>query len=151
MKENTVIDNFEFVVVEQDEYILRSMELKLKKRGITPICISYVNSKQVTDVVNDIHLRGKYPYIYLGEVVDYSSRTTDTRVVEELSRNHEKGGIIIPFSLDCDLQRYEWFHFVNESNWFVPEEDDVDYESKCESFINNLHNDEQSVEFRKIN
>jgi len=34
MKENTVIDNFEFVVVEQDEYILRSMELNLNRREL---------------------------------------------------------------------------------------------------------------------
>jgi len=112
MKESSVIDNFGFVVVEQDEYILRSLELKLKERGIKPFCISYVNFKQVADVVKEIHSNGKYPYIFLGEVVDYSSSTTDTRIVQELSSSYQKGGILIPFSLDSDLQRYEWFHFV---------------------------------------
>lgn len=151
MKENTVIDKFVFVIVEQEEYVLRSMELKLKERGITPVCISYSNLKQVSDVVKDIHLSGKYPYIYLGEVVDYSLKTDDTRIVQELADSHQKGGVLIPLSLDSDLQRYYWFHFVNESNWVVPEEDAVDIESECKSFLNNLHNDEQSVEFNCIN
>ncbi|NLE30714.1 hypothetical protein GX618_00345 [Candidatus Dojkabacteria bacterium] len=151
MKENTVIDNFVFVIVEQEEYILRSMELNLNRRGITPLCISYVNIKQVSDVVKDIHSSGKYPYIYLGEVVDYSLKTDDTRIVQELADSHQKGGVLIPLSLDSDLQRYYWFHFVNESNWVVPEEDAVDIESECKSFLNNLHNDEQSVEFNCIN
>lgn len=151
MENNAVIDNFVFVIVEQDEDILRSTELKLKERGITPICISYENLQQVSDTVKDIHLSGKYPVIFLGEVIDYSSETSDTRIVQELSDNHQKGGIVIPFSLDSDLQRYEWFHFVNESKWVVPEEDNANIYSECESFLNNLHNNEQSVEFRKIN
>lgn len=151
MKENTVIDNFVFVIVEQEEYILRSMELNLNRRGITPLCISYVNIKQVSDVVKDIHSSGKYPYIYLGEVVDYSLKTDDTRIVQELADSHQKGGVLIPLSLDSDLQRYYWFHFVNESNWVVPEEDNANIEQECQNFIDNLHNDEQSVEFNCIN
>jgi len=150
MKNSSVIDNFVFVIVEQDEYILRSMELKLKKRDITPICISYVNLKQVSDAVNEIHSNGKYPYIFLGEVVDYSSRISDTRIVQELADSYQKGGIIIPSSLDSDLQRYEWFHFVNESNWIVPEKGNATIESDCEFFINNLHNNEQSIEYNCI-
>lgn len=151
MKESSVIDNFEFVVVEQDEYILRSMELKLKESGIKPFCISYVNFKQVSDLVKEIHSNGKYPYIFLGEVVDYSSSTTDTRIVQELSSSYQKGGILIPFSLDSDLQRYEWFHFVKDSKWVVPEEDNGIIELECQDFLDNLHNGEQSVEFNRIN
>ena len=62
MENNAVIDNFVFVIVEQDEDILRSTELKLKERGITPICISYENLQQVSDTVKDIHLRGVHNY-----------------------------------------------------------------------------------------
>jgi len=91
MKNSSIIDNFVFVIVEQDEYILRYLELKLKKKDITPICISYVNLKQVSDAVNEIHSNGKYPYIFLGEVVDYSLQTSDTRIVQELVDSHKKG------------------------------------------------------------
>jgi len=39
---------------------------------------------------------------------------------------------------------------VNESNWIVPEKGNATIESDCEFFINNLHNNEQSIEYNCI-
>lgn len=154
MKESSVIDNFVFIIVEEDEFKLQSMTIKLKEKEILPIGISYGNLKQkVSEVVKDVHLKGKYPIIFLGENGDYFSDTSDTRIVQELVNIHPKGGLLIPFCLDCDKQKYEWSYFLppKDCSWVVPKEPNINIETECQEFLNNLHNDEQSVEFNCIN
>lgn len=154
MKESSVIDNFVFVIVEQDEFRLKSMTLKLKEREILPVCISYGNLKQkVSETVKDIHLEGKYPIIFLGENGDFFSEISDIRIVQELVNNHQEGGLLIPSCLDCEKQKYEWSFFLppNESCWVVPKEANINIELECQNFLDNLHSNEQSVELNCIN
>ena len=153
MNQEDRFKDFVFIIVEDDEFLMQSRTLLLKEREIIPVCISYGNLRQkVSETVKEVHKSGKFPVIFLGENGDYFSETSDTRIVQDLINIHTQGGVLIPSSTDFEKQKRDWSFFIppQDSNWQVPATHRVELETECQRFLDVLHNDEQSVEFKSL-
>jgi len=151
-EDKSIFDKFVFIIVDADEFFGQARSLLLKEMGISPVCISYGNLRQKTsEIVQFVYNEKKYPIIFLGESGSHFSETSDTLIVEDLVRNFKQGGILIPSSSNFDEQRNNWRYFIpeDENNWRIPETYNVDIESECKNFLENiLQNREESIESR---
>jgi hypothetical protein len=149
-----VFDKFTIIIVDEDEFIVKARTLLLKEMGISPVCISYGNLRQKTsEMVSLVYNEGKYPVIFLGAHGSHYSETSDTLILEDLFKNFEQGGIIIPSSLNYYEQMNDWSYFIpkDERNWVIPKEYNVNLEDECNNFIKNvLHEGQEGIEFKNI-